>query len=76
MNKILVVGLILAILAIVFGPVVHAQRFEALGMDNIRVIMYEGSGHALQDPPGAGDHYIREDALSDMLNFITTTTKE
>jgi len=49
-------------------------RFEALGKDNIRVIMYEGSGHALQDPPGTGDHYIREQALSDMLNFIVTTT--
>jgi len=51
-------------------------RFEALGKDNIRVIMYEGSGHGLEDPPGTGDRYIREEALSDMLNFITTTTKE
>jgi len=50
-------------------------RFEALGKDNIRVIMYEGSGHALQDPPGAGDHYIREEALSDMLNFVLAATK-
>jgi len=50
-------------------------RFEALGKDNIRVNMYEGSGHAIQDPPGAGDHYIREDALSDMLNFIIASTK-
>jgi dipeptidyl aminopeptidase/acylaminoacyl peptidase len=50
-------------------------RFEGLGMDNIRVIMYEGSGHGLQDPPGVGDHEIREEALSDMSNFIVTTTK-
>jgi len=50
-------------------------RFEALGKDNIRVIMYEGSGHGLEDPPEAGDHYIREEALSDMLNFIITTTE-
>jgi len=50
-------------------------RFEALGKDNIRVIMYEGSGHGLEDPPGAGDHYIREEALSDMLDFITTSIK-
>jgi len=48
---------------------------EALGKDNIMVNMYEGSGHAIQDPPGAGDHYIREDALSDMLNFIIASTK-
>jgi len=50
-------------------------RFEALGKDNIRVIMYEGSGHGLEDPPGTGDRYIREEALSDMLNFIIATTK-
>ncbi|UCH58276.1 MAG: prolyl oligopeptidase family serine peptidase, partial [Anaerolineales bacterium] len=50
-------------------------RFEALDKDNIRVIMYEGSGHGLEDPPGTGDHYIRAEALSDMLNFIITTTK-
>ena len=47
-------------------------RFEALGMDNIRVIMYEGSGHGLQDPPGTGDHLIRDEALLDMLNFINS----
>ena len=51
------------------------ERFEALGKDNIRIIMYEGSGHGLEDPPGTGDRYIREEALSDMLNFIITTTK-
>jgi len=50
-------------------------RFEALGKDNIRVIMYEGSGHGLEDPPGTGDRYIREEALSDMLNFIIARTK-
>lgn len=50
-------------------------RLEALGKDNIMVNMYEGSGHAIQDPPGAGDHYIREDALSDMLNFVIASTK-
>jgi dipeptidyl aminopeptidase/acylaminoacyl peptidase len=48
-------------------------RFEALGMDNIRVIMYEGSGHGLQDPPGTGNHLIRDEALLDMLNFINAS---
>jgi dipeptidyl aminopeptidase/acylaminoacyl peptidase len=48
-------------------------RFEALGMDNIRVIMYEGSGHGLQDPPGTGDNLIRDEALQDMLNFINSS---
>ena len=50
-------------------------RFEALGKDNIRVIMYEGSGHGPEDPPGVGDRVIREEALSDMLDFITTGIK-
>ena len=50
-------------------------RFEALGKDNIRVIMYAGSGHGLEDPPRTGDRYIREEALSDMLNFINSSTK-
>jgi len=50
-------------------------RFEALGKDNIQVIMYEGSGHGLEDPPGVGDHEIREEALSDMLNFVISATK-
>ena len=50
-------------------------RFEALGKDNIRVNMYEGSGHGLEDPPGTGDRYIREEALSDMLDFIIASTK-
>jgi len=50
-------------------------RLEALGKDNIQVNMYEGSGHGLEDPPGTGDRYIREEALSDMLNFVNATTK-
>jgi len=50
-------------------------RFEALSKDNIRVNMYEESGHGLEDPPGTGDRYIREEALSDMLDFIIASTK-
>jgi len=50
-------------------------RIEALGKDNIRVIMYEGSGHGLEDPPGVGDREIREEALSDMLNFVLSATR-
>jgi len=50
-------------------------RFEALGKDNIRVIMYAGSGHGLEDPPGTGDRYIREEALSDMVDFITASKR-
>jgi len=50
-------------------------RFETLGKDNIRVVMYEGSGHGIQDPPGVGDREIREEALLDMLKFIKSSRK-
>ncbi|MCA9939134.1 MAG: alpha/beta fold hydrolase [Anaerolineales bacterium] len=47
-------------------------RLEALRKDNIRVIVYEGSEHALQDPPGEGNSIFRTAALQDLLDFITT----
>lgn len=50
------------------------SRLEALQKDNIRVLMYEGSGHGLEDPPGTGDQYIREEALLEMLNFIIASS--
>lgn len=39
-------------------------------MENIQVRIYEGSGHALQDPPGTGDSIFREEALTEIKNFI------
>ena len=47
-----------------------AARIEALGKDTIEVVVYEGSGHALQDPPGQGDRLIRGEALDAIARFI------
>lgn len=47
-----------------------AARIEALGKETIRIIAFEGSGHALQDPPGQGDQLIRADALRAIEGFI------
>ena len=47
-----------------------AARLEALGNDSIQVIIYEGSGHAVQDPPGQGDRLIRSEALDAIAGFI------
>lgn len=44
--------------------------FEGLNKENITVHIYEGSGHALQDPPGRGDHIFRKEALEDITKFI------
>jgi dipeptidyl aminopeptidase/acylaminoacyl peptidase len=45
-------------------------RLEPLNKKNIRINIYEGSEHALQDPPGKGDSIFREEALVDIKNFI------
>jgi predicted GH43/DUF377 family glycosyl hydrolase len=45
-------------------------RLDELNEENIAVIIYEGSGHALQDPPGMGNSIFREEALMDIENFI------
>jgi pimeloyl-ACP methyl ester carboxylesterase len=46
------------------------ERLEALEKDNIAVLIYEGSGHALEDPPGMGNSFFREDALHEIEAFI------
>lgn len=48
-----------------------AARLAALGNPRIRVRMYEDSGHALESPAGHGDSIIRQDALEDILSFIS-----
>jgi len=45
-------------------------RLEKLNKPNIKVKIYEGSEHALQDPPGKGDSIFRMEALTDIMNFI------
>ncbi len=47
-----------------------AARLEGIGSDSIQVIVYEGSGHALQDPPGQGDRLIRAEALDAIAGFV------
>ena len=47
-----------------------AARLEALGSDSIQVVIYEGSGHAVQDPPGHGDRLIRAEALDAIAGFV------
>ncbi len=46
-----------------------AERLESLDKSNIKVKIYEGSSHALEDPE-AGDFILREDALKDIRDFI------
>ena len=47
-----------------------AARLYALKKSNIRVSIYEGSGHPLEDPPEYGNSIIRYDALEDISEFI------
>jgi pimeloyl-ACP methyl ester carboxylesterase len=49
-------------------------RLEKLNKDNIEIKIYEGSEHALQDPPGMGDSIFRDEALKDIKNFIFSVT--
>ena len=47
-----------------------AERLRGLNKPNIEVIIYEGSGHALESPEGRGDSIFREDAREDIRDFI------
>jgi dienelactone hydrolase len=47
-----------------------AKRLNALGKPNLRVKIYEGSGHALQDPVGRGDSIIRAEVLEAIRSTI------
>lgn len=51
-----------------------AARLRSLEKPNIEVIIYEGSGHALEDPEGKGDRIFREDALKKIRDFIFSVT--
>lgn len=50
-----------------------AKRLMNLDNPYIRVEVYEGSGHALEDPRGQGSSIIRQDVLSEISLFIHTT---
>ena len=47
-----------------------AERLTRLGNPRINVIIYDGSGHALESPRGQGNSIIREDALVEISGFI------
>lgn len=47
-----------------------AARLISLNNENIEIKIYEGSGHALEDPPGEGNSIFRNDALEDIRDFI------
>lgn len=46
------------------------DRLENLGKANIAINVYDGSGHAIEDPPGRGDSIFRRDALDGIVEFI------
>ena len=48
-----------------------AAVLRSLGNPNIDVRIYEGSGHALESPEGAGQSIFREDALREIRDFIS-----
>ena len=47
-----------------------AKRLNRLDKPNIRVRVYEGSGHAIEDPVGEGNSIFRVDALEDLSQFV------
>jgi len=49
-----------------------AALLRSLGHPNVEVKVFEGSGHALQDPPSQGNDYFRKDALLAISNFINS----
>lgn len=47
-----------------------AARLRSLNKANIDVLIFAGSGHALEDPPGTGNRIFRADALQEIRAFI------
>jgi dienelactone hydrolase len=47
-----------------------ARRLHALQKSNLHVEIFEGSGHALQDPAGQGNSFIRAEALDAITSAI------
>jgi dienelactone hydrolase len=53
-----------------------AELLKSLNRPNINVIVYSGSGHALEDPVERGNSIFREDAMKDILDFIKSTSSQ
>ncbi|MDX1406228.1 MAG: alpha/beta fold hydrolase [Woeseiaceae bacterium] len=47
-----------------------AENLRSLNNPNVEVRIFEGSGHALEEPEGLGDSIFRFDALRDIARFI------
>lgn len=48
----------------------NAQSLRGLGRENIEVVVFEGSGHALEEPEGHGNRIIRPEALERVRKFV------
>lgn len=46
------------------------EHLERLGNPEIEISVYEGSGHAVEDPIGQGSSIFRRDALDEITEFI------
>ncbi len=51
-----------------------SERLRTLDNEHIRIRIYDGSGHPLEDPIGQGKSIFRHDALADIRDFISTRT--
>ncbi len=48
----------------------NAGRLRSLRKANIEIEIFDGSGHALEDPEGQGERIFREDALRRIRDFV------
>ncbi|HYD78169.1 MAG TPA: alpha/beta fold hydrolase [Paucimonas sp.] len=46
------------------------ERLRSLKQDNIKLVVYPDSGHALEDPRGRGDRIFRAEALHAISGFV------
>lgn len=51
------------------------DRLIALGKDNVRVVVFQGSGHGLEPPSGIGGDRVREDALELIRAFVLANSR-
>lgn len=50
------------------------ERLGTIARPGLRIEVYDGSGHALQEPPHVGDALIRPEALADLTTFVAEAT--
>ena len=52
------------------------ERLRTISGPVLRIEVYDGSGHAIQQPPQHGDALIRPDALDDLTSFVTAAVEQ